>query len=123
MDKQREQIRAKDKELAIKTSELETVNIPHFKNISKGNRSIKNDFFSPQLTSQVDRLTSIGKELRRKHKITQSQVRTLIDERADFLAQLQDQQREITTLRHGLGLAEKENEDLTKNVSGILKIL
>lgn len=74
------------------------------------------------MTSQVDRLTTIGKELRRKHKITQSQVRTLIDERADFLAQLQDQQREITTLRQSLGIAEKENEDLTKNVTGNFSI-
>ena len=72
------------------------------------------------MTCQVDRLTTIGKELRRKHKITQSQVRTLIDERADFLAQLQDQQRDITTLRQSLGIAEKENEDLTKNVTGNL---
>ncbi|KAL0267227.1 UNVERIFIED_CONTAM: hypothetical protein PYX00_009562 [Menopon gallinae] len=93
IEKQREQIRTKDKELTVKTSELETV------------------------TGQLDRLTTIGKELRRKHKITQGQVRLLIDERADFLAQLQDQQREINTLKQNLGLAEKENEDLSKNYS------
>lgn len=42
------------------------------------------------------------------------QVRTLCDERADFLVQLQDQQRDITALRKRLGLAQKENEDLVK---------
>lgn len=44
----------------------------------------------------------------------QSQVRTLCDERADFLVQLQDQQRDISALRQRLGLAQKENEDLVK---------
>ncbi|CAG9767797.1 unnamed protein product [Ceutorhynchus assimilis] len=66
------------------------------------------------LKSQIDRLTSTSKELRRKHKSMQNQVRTLCDERADFLVQLQDQQRDINTLRQGLGLAQKENEDLAK---------
>lgn len=44
----------------------------------------------------------------------QAQVRTLCDERADFLVQLQDQQRDISALRQRLGLAQKENEDLIK---------
>jgi hypothetical protein len=57
----------------------------------------------------------IGKELRRKHRGSQAQVRSLIDERADFLAQLQDQQRELVGLRQRLGLAQKENEDLAKS--------
>lgn len=56
----------------------------------------------------------IGKELRRKHRGSQSQVRGLLDERADFLAQLQDQQRELLGLKQRLGLAQKENEDLAK---------
>lgn len=41
-------------------------------------------------------------------------MRQLCEERADFLAQLQDQHREIVLLKRSLGLAEKENEDLTK---------
>ena len=57
----------------------------------------------------------IGKELRRKHRGSQAQVRGLIDERADFLAQLQDQHRELLGLRQRLGLAQKENEDLAKS--------
>ncbi|EEB14653.1 Vimentin, putative [Pediculus humanus corporis] len=91
VDSQREQIRNKEKELANKVSELES------------------------LTTEVDRLTKTGRELRRKHKIVQNQVRTLIEERADFITQLQDQQKEIVTLKQNLGVAEKENEDLTKN--------
>ena len=71
-----------------------------------------------QLTTEVDRLTKTGRELRRKHKIVQNQVRTLIEERADFITQLQDQQKEIVTLKQNLGVAEKENEDLTKNSIG-----
>lgn len=63
---------------------------------------------------QIERLTTTSKELRRKHKSMQNQVRTLCDERADFLVQLQDQQRDINALRQRLGLAQKENEDLVK---------
>lgn len=65
-------------------------------------------------------MTSIGKELRRKHKITQGQVRTLIDERAEFLAEIQDKQREIVSLKQCLGVAEKENQDLSVNFLGKL---
>lgn len=36
----------------------------------------------------------------------------MCEERADFLAQMQDQHREIVTLKQRLGIAEKENEDL-----------
>lgn len=64
----------------------------------------------------MDRLTNSSKELRRRHKSLQMQVRTLCDERADFLVQLQDQQRDIVALRKRLGLAQKENEDLAKVV-------
>lgn len=41
-------------------------------------------------------------------------MRSLVEERADFLAQLQDQHREIIALRKRLGITEKENEDLSK---------
>lgn len=34
----------------------------------------------------------------------------MIDERTDFLVQLQDQSREITALRKGLGIATKDND-------------
>lgn len=43
------------------------------------------------------------------------QARGLVEERADFLAQLQDQNRELIQLRGRLGLAKKENEDLSKS--------
>lgn len=56
----------------------------------------------------------IGRELKRKQRQAQMQARGLVEERADFLAQLQDQNRELINLRSRLGLARKENEDLTK---------
>lgn len=62
----------------------------------------------------MERLTNQSRELRRKHRTMQTQVRTLCDERADFLVRLQDQQRDIGALRQRLGLAQKENEDLSK---------
>ncbi|KAK5638223.1 hypothetical protein RI129_012518 [Pyrocoelia pectoralis] len=91
LEKQRDEIRAKEKLLQEKCYDME------------------------KMKTQVDRLTNSSRELRRKHKTLQNQVRTLCDERADFLVQLQDQQRDITALRQRLGLAQKENEDLAKS--------
>nr|CAD7402090.1 unnamed protein product [Timema poppensis] len=91
IDELREKLRIRDKDLGHKATEVDN------------------------LSSQVERLTMVGRELRRKHRGGQVQVRNLIDERADFLAQLQDQQRELVILRQCLGLAQKENEDLAKS--------
>lgn len=71
-----------------------------------------------QLTVQVEKLSSVGRELKRKQRQAQMQARGLVEERADFLAQLQDQNRELINLRARLGLARKENEDLTKSNQG-----
>lgn len=90
IEKQRDEIRIKDKELDEKRNDIDKLKI------------------------QTDRLINTSKELRRKHKMMQLQVRNLCDERADFLVQLQDQQRDIVGLRQRLGLAQKENEDLVK---------
>lgn len=67
-----------------------------------------------QLTAQVEKLSVVGRELKRKQRQAQMQARGLVEERADFLAQLQDQNRELINLRARLGMAKKENEDLTK---------
>ncbi|XP_043270999.1 RILP-like protein homolog isoform X2 [Venturia canescens] len=91
IDKQRDQIRARDRELSQKNMEIEN------------------------LTVQVEKLSSLGRELKRKQRQAQMQSRGLVEERADFLAQLQDQNRELINLRARLGLARKENEDLTKS--------
>lgn len=69
----------------------------------------------------MERLNNSGRESRKRQKLLQVQVRSLVEERADFLAQLQDQHREIIALKKRLGIAEKENEDLSKfpvSVSG-----
>ncbi|CAG9815042.1 unnamed protein product [Phaedon cochleariae] len=89
VEKQRYELRFKDKQLQEKNVDVDN------------------------LKTQVEKLTNSSRELRRKHKSMQSQVRILCDERADFLVQLQDQQRDISALRQRLGLAQKENEDLS----------
>ncbi|XP_017086748.1 RILP-like protein homolog isoform X1 [Drosophila eugracilis] len=86
--KQRDDLKHRERELQDKYSELEHLNI------------------------QAERLKASERDTRRRHKLMQAQVKTLCEERADFLAQLQDQSREINQLRKRLGLAEKENEDL-----------
>lgn len=65
-----------------------------------------------QLSIQMERLKNSGRESKKRQKLLQSQVQTLCEERADFLAQLQDQHRDIMQLKKQLGIAEKENEDL-----------
>ncbi|XP_065337145.1 RILP-like protein homolog [Cloeon dipterum] len=70
------------------------------------------------LQSQLERSTAVARELRRKQKTYQTQVRSLLEERADFLAQLQEQFREVASLRQLLGLAQKENMDLAEGHSG-----
>lgn len=61
----------------------------------------------------MERLKTSGRESRKRQKLLQLQIRSLVEERADFLAQLQDQHREINQLKKSLGMAEKENEDLS----------
>lgn len=90
VDKHRHELKTKEMELQVKSSELEN------------------------LTVQLERLNKSGKESRKRQKLLQVQVRSLVEERADFLAQLQDQHREIIGLKKRLGIAEKENEDLSK---------
>lgn len=65
-----------------------------------------------QLNTQIERLKNAGRESRRRLKLSQGQIKVLCEERADFLAQLQDQHRELATMKKQLGIAEKENEDL-----------
>lgn len=62
------------------------------------------------MSIQLDRLRSSSRECRKRQKVLQTQVRSLIDERTDFLVQLQDQSREITALRKGLGIATKDRD-------------
>lgn len=63
------------------------------------------------IKSEVDNLKSSSTESKRKARIVQSQIQTLCEERADFLAKIQEQHREMITLKKQLGIAEKENED------------
>lgn len=117
VEKQRDEIRFKEKLLQEKNGDVDNVRKSCF-NLILLVFYILTHF---QLKTQVERLTNSSKELRRKHKSMQYQVRTLCDERADFLVQLQDQQRDISALRQRLGLAQKENEDLV-NVNILLII-
>lgn len=88
LEKQRDELKAKDHELLEHNTENDQLNI------------------------QNERLKNSSRESRKRQKILQMQIRTLCEERADFLAQMQDQHREIVTLKQRLGIAEKENEDL-----------
>lgn len=63
------------------------------------------------IKSEVESLKNSSVESKRKAKIVQNQIQTLCEERADFLAKIQDQHREMISLKKQLGIAEKEVED------------
>ncbi|XP_044763444.1 RILP-like protein homolog isoform X2 [Coccinella septempunctata] len=90
IEKQRDEIRSKDRQIQEKINEIEN------------------------MRSNYERIQASTRDAKRKHKNLQTQVRNLCEERADFLVQIQDQQRSINGLKQRLGLAEKENEDLSK---------
>ncbi|XP_044738102.1 RILP-like protein homolog isoform X2 [Chrysoperla carnea] len=90
VDKQRDELRAKEKIILERNEDIEN------------------------LSSQVERLSATTRELRRKQRALQTQTRTLCDERADFLVQMQDQQRELNVLRKRFNVASKQAEDLAK---------
>lgn len=66
--------------------------------------------FCSQLADQVDRLTNLNKELRRKQRLNQAQIRNFIDQKA----QLQTQQYELNRLKQCLSIAEKQNKDIVE---------
>ncbi|XP_070493991.1 RILP-like protein homolog [Chironomus tepperi] len=68
------------------------------------------------MKSEIERLKSTSCETKRKSKIMQAQVKTLCEERADFLAKIQDQHREMMSLKKQLGIVEKESEELMSPV-------
>lgn len=107
--KQRDELKQRERELQDKYSELEHVSGIY------NTRSCKALAICFQVNIQAERLKASERDTRRRHKLMQAQVKTLCEERADFLAQLQDQCREINQLRKRLGLAEKENEDLVQS--------
>lgn len=92
-EKQREQLRYKDKEFQDKLAELES------------------------LSSEVERLSESNKELRRKAVHSADQMRCLAEERADLQAALNDQSRNLDLLNKRLGLAQRDNQDLIHSKS------
>jgi len=93
VEKQREQIRGLDSGLSSMKADLD------------------------ELRGQNEKLSSSNKELRRKIRQSQAQMHCLVDERADLQVSLQDQQRETQVLAKRLGIAAKENEELSQSAS------
>lgn len=89
INKQRKQIQSQEKELCKQTNEIDN------------------------MQQQIEKSGHLNKELRRRMKYLQSQMHTLIEEKSDLQAQVQDQQREMQMLEKRLSEAVKENIDLT----------
>lgn len=76
----------------------------------------KIEFFE-HFAVEMEQQKNQNSEIKKRSKSLQNQIKTLCEERADFLAKIQDQHREMTALKKKLGIAEKENEDLEKDES------
>ncbi|XP_053630563.1 RILP-like protein homolog isoform X2 [Cherax quadricarinatus] len=74
------------------------------------------------LKSQLEKVNHVNRELRRRQRTNATQMRSLIDERAELQAALQEETRAVTILRQRLGLAQKENEDLASSSTDSLDL-
>lgn len=110
-EKQRDLLRIRDKDYQDKLSEAESVSL-FLQNFLPTSADSMDGL---QLQSQVDRLTEINKDLRRKQSHMSQQMRTLVEERADLQALLQEQSRNLTALNKRLGVAQRDNEDLVQS--------
>lgn len=74
-----------------------------------------------QYKCEVETQKHQNMEIRKRLKMLQMQIKNLCEERADFLASLQDQNREIITLKRKIGLKEDINEtgDIERDESTI----
>lgn len=68
-------------------------------------------------------MNHVNRELRRRQRTNATQMRSLIDERAELQAALQEETRTVTVLRQRLGLAQKENEDLASSSVSVSTML
>ncbi|ROT75339.1 RILP-like protein-like protein [Penaeus vannamei] len=98
IEAQREQMHKTEKECHLKATELDN------------------------LKSQLEKVNHVNRELRRRQRTYGSQMRSLIDERAELQAALQEETRAVNVLRQRLGLAQKENEDLASSSSDSLDL-
>lgn len=93
VDKQRNEMKQKDRDVQEKTEKMD-----HF-------------------AVEIEQFKHQSQESKKRFKTLQHQVKTLCEERADFLAKIQDQHKEMIILKKQLGIAEKENEDLGREES------
>lgn len=91
IDKQRNEIKQKNKELQEKVDHVD------------------------QYVAEVEQIKHQNTEVKKRSKLLQNQVKTLCEERADFLAKIQEQHRMIVTMKKQLGISEQE--DLEKDDS------
>lgn len=95
VDKQRNELKHKDREILDKSEKID------------------------QFIVEIDQLKNQNQESKKRFKTSQNQVKTLCEERADFLAKIHDQHKEVVVLKKQLGIAEMENEDLGKEENSI----
>ncbi|XP_063000471.1 RILP-like protein 1 [Elgaria multicarinata webbii] len=96
VDKQRDEIRAKDRELGLKNEDVEA------------------------LQQQQNRLMKINHDLRHRTTVVEAQGKALIEQKVELEASLQTQEQEMAALRAELGkLREKVQGEPSQNGGGV----
>ncbi|XP_022249524.1 RILP-like protein 1 isoform X2 [Limulus polyphemus] len=96
VDRQREQIEQKDQELHQKCNDVEVLQL------------------------QLQKLVQFNKDLRRKQKHQQCQMKAIVEEKVELQVQLEEYQSELQQLRSQLGVAVKENLELAQAESELV---
>lgn len=93
VDKQRNELKQRNKEIQEKSESIE------------------------QYMAEIEQIKHQNTETKKRSKSLQTQVKALCEERADFLAKIQDQHRDMVSMKKQLGIVEKENEDFEREDS------
>uniref|UniRef100_A0AC11B3Y5 Rab interacting lysosomal protein like 1 n=1 Tax=Ovis aries TaxID=9940 RepID=A0AC11B3Y5_SHEEP len=102
VDKQRDEIRAKDRELGLKNEDVEAPRPA--------------GFLSLQLQQQQTRLMKINHDLRHRVTVVEAQGKALIEQKVELEADLQTKEQEMGSLRAELGkLRERLQGELNQN--------
>lgn len=122
VDKQRDEIRAKDRELTLKNEDIEAVRRQAHQNHNHCRYSLPNCpqsvltlgvCLSVQLQQQQSRLMKINHDLRHKISVVEAQGKALIEQKVELEASAQARAQEVGALRQEVArLRERLQGDL-----------
>ncbi|XP_060468108.2 RILP-like protein 1 isoform X5 [Panthera onca] len=116
VDKQRDEIRARDRELGLKNEDVEAIILAFLASaVLRIRADFKQSKMSP-LQQQQTRLMKINHDLRHRVTVVEAQGKALIEQKVELEADLQTKEQEMGSLRAELGkLRERLQGELSQN--------